>query len=114
MRKGYRREYDPDQDKEVLVDRKGETIAGTKYNGSHVYATVQSFLLNTKTKGVKDRDELRRLLATLSDKHYMMTTTGWQRCKDCIWSFFSNPVWGCCWADYSTDPPRLLVGLSSW
>jgi len=26
----------------------------------------------------------------------------------------TSPMAACCWADYSTDPPRLLVGLFSW
>ena len=108
MRKGYRREYDPEKDEEYLFDPKGETIAFTKflidpkdknisrnnYGNSPYYAVVKSYLIDIKIKEVLNRDELRQLLTELTDKHYMTSTTRWQKTKDRVWRISSNPVWG--------------------
>ena len=109
MRKGYRREYDSDGDKELLFDPKGEAIAGIKFEGSQQYATIKSYYLDTKTKEVKDRDELRQLLAHLADKHYMKKTTSLQRCKDYVGRFVSYPVWA--WLAFLIAAAALVAQL---
>ena len=109
MRDGYRREYNPDKDSELLLGPNGETIASTVFGTNHGYASVESHLLEGKTERVNDRDELRRLLAHLADKHYMGTTSGLRRFKNYVWRFFSNPVWG--WLAFLIAAAALVADL---
>ena len=112
MRKGYRREYDPDKDSELLLDPNGETIGSTAFGKSHGYAFVTSYLIQHKTKRVNDRDELRRLLAHLTDKHYMDTTTGLRRFKDNVWRVSRAPVWG--WFAFLIAAAAFVANLFGW
>ena len=112
MRKGYRREYDPDEDSELLLDPNGAPISSSTFGNSHGYASVKSYLLQSETKRVNNRDELRRLLAHLTDKHYMSTTTSLRRFKDYVWRLFSNPGWG--WLAFLIAAAALFADLFGW
>ena len=94
MRDGYKRELNTDYDCQFLIDPKGEPVAVARLRGSNPYATITSTIYSSESLDVKDRDELRRLFATIADKHYMSTTTPWQRFRHRTSKVLGDPIWG--------------------
>ena len=71
---------------EGLYAPSGAYIAQVTYRNRHdkinPYAVVESRIKEIKHEAATDHDELQRILDTITDQHYKLTTTAWQRFRD--------------------------------
>ena len=87
MRAGYRLEQEEFNSVYwALYAPSGELVAPVTYRNYYdkakPYAVVKSPMEGIEHRTAADRDELQKIVATVADEHYMLTTTAWQRFHD--------------------------------
>ena len=96
MRKGYQRELRWDDHVESLIDPSGDTVAWADYSKRNrergVLALVRSVTEGLESREVKDRTELRRVMDDFAERHYLLTTTRWQRFHDHLNKWVDYPL----------------------
>ena len=95
MRIGYTRDLRGEFDLEYLIDPRGEPVAWVDLStrDREVFGTVRTLVEGIESRDVKNRAELRSVMAAMAEEHYRLTATRWQQVHDALKNFFGDPVW---------------------
>ena len=97
MRAGYKlQQMEFNSIYEGLYAPSGEYVAQVTYRNRHdlekPYAIVKSRMVGSEHRAAVDRDELQKILDTITDEHYRLTTTAGQRFHDQLNKWVDYPI----------------------